>query len=47
VFKHGSVVPDKTNIRKYNKKAMTLIHLEFFAIPSTIISMLKVNTTPS
>ena len=37
------VVPEKINIGKNNKQAMTLALFEFFAIPPTIIPILKVD----
>ena len=39
----GRVVPEKINIGKYNKQAITFALFEFFAIPPTIIPILKVD----
>ena len=40
----GSVAPEKTSMGKYSRQAMTLAIFSFFAIPPTIIPMLKVET---
>ena len=39
----GSVAPEKINIGKYRTQAITLAFFEFFAMPPTIIPILKVD----
>ena len=43
----GSVAPEKINIGKYKIQAITLALFEFFAIPPTIIPILRVVTIAS
>ena len=43
----GSVAPENINIGKYNAHAITLAVLVFWAMPPTIIPMLKVDTIVS
>lgn len=43
----GSVAPEKINIGKYRIQAITLALFEFFAIPPTIIPILRVDTIVS
>ena len=43
----GNVAPENISIGKYNTLAITLAVLVFFAMPPTIIPMLKVDTIVS
>ena len=44
ITSNGSVAPEKINMGKYKMQAITLALFEFFAIPPTIIPMLRVDT---